>query len=162
MHRDGNSNLPCWIGALLAAAVIGADQLLPRGAGAELKAVGVVVLVGAAVLMFVPFVQLPRMGGTPRGRPYFETAHIADRGLYGVVRHPQYLGYILLVLGFAALSQHLVTVSLAVLAVGFFLVQAMAEEKLLARRFGAAWNEYSARVPRLNILAGVIRWLRGS
>lgn len=151
-----------WLATILAVAVFAANLLLPRGTNPVLRWLGVTALVTAVPFMFLPFVQLPRYGQRAPGRPYYETTRLVDRGVYGIVRHPQYLGYVLLVLGFAMLSQHPVTVLLAVLSAAAFYGQSAGEESELRRRFGKEYDEYRRRVPRFNAVAGLARRLRGA
>jgi protein-S-isoprenylcysteine O-methyltransferase Ste14 len=90
-----------------------------------------------------------------------QTDVVVDRGLYAVVRHPQYLGYILLGCGFALLSQHRVSVLLAVIAAVLFYAQAVAEERACLAEFGEPYARYCRRVPRFSVILGLFRLLRG-
>lgn len=85
-------------------------------------------------------------------------------GPYGVVRHPLYAGSCLIGVGFAASMEDglaLVAAVLLIPAVYAFVVPR--EERLLAERFGAAWEDYAARtprfVPRLPVRIGPGRWV---
>ena len=82
---------------------------------------------------------------------------MVERGPYAIVRHPQYLGYILLVLGIVLLSQHPLTVLLGVIAVGSLYVYTVLEERHCERRIGADYRAYLRRVPRFNFLLGLVR-----
>ena len=79
--------------------------------------------------------------------------------MYAIVRHPQYLGYILLVLGFICLFQNLVIGALGALAIALFYGQAVREERYCIQRFGQEYEDYVQRVPRLNFILGIIRVL---
>lgn len=78
-----------------------------------------------------------------------EAPHVITKGVFSVVRHPIYLGAILLYLG-----QILMTLSLASLALWIFIIIfywyiSRHEEKLLTERFGDAYVQYMNRVPML-------------
>lgn len=68
-------------------------------------------------------------------------------GAYGLVRHPGYLGNILLGLGFAVLFRSTLGVLLTVFWYAGFLLHAMIEESSLERSYGEAYLAYKARVP---------------
>jgi protein-S-isoprenylcysteine O-methyltransferase Ste14 len=117
-------------------------------------------LILAIVLIFPPFLLLSRHGGVAPGTPYYDTTQVVERGPYAVIRHPQYLGYILLVLGFVLLSQHLLTVLLGLVAIGTLAVHTALEERQCERRFGDAYRVYMRRVPRFNLPLGIFRLIR--
>ena len=115
------------------------------------------VAAAAGVLAVTPLFLLARHGGE---RSALCTRTLIERGPYAAVRHPQYLGYILLATGFALLSQHWLTAALAVAAAVLFHRQAIEEERACLARFGQAYARYMRRVPRLNLLLGLLRLLR--
>lgn len=149
-----------WIAFVSASVVLVLSVVVGRGASAPLRAVGVVVLVLSIPLIFLPFVLLTRHGGVAAGAPYYDTSRVVERGPYTVVRHPQYLGYILLLVGFVLLSQHLLTALPAAVAVAALVVHTAQEERQCERRMGDAYRAYARRVPRFNLLLGVLRLVR--
>ncbi len=70
-------------------------------------------------------------------------------GLYGVIRHPSYLGLFVLVLGWGLVFRSGVGVVIAVLSLGVLLARIQAEERLLSETFGAEYDAYRARTWRL-------------
>ena len=115
----------------------------------------------AGVFIFVPFYLLAKHGETKDGQTYMQARIVVDRGLYAITRHPQYLGYMFLACGFALLSQHWVTVLLAVVGVTFFYLQAVREERYCLAQLGEPYEQYLRRIPRFNIVLGMIRLARG-
>jgi len=148
-----------WIATAATLSLIVVTQFLPRGDNLYLRGVGVFILLLAGVFIFWPFYLLAKYGGQGDSG-YMQAAVIVERGLYAVVRHPQYLGYISLACGFALLSQHWVTVLLAVTGTTFFYLQAVREERYCHAKFGDAYAQYCRRVPRLNFVWGIIRLAR--
>jgi protein-S-isoprenylcysteine O-methyltransferase Ste14 len=69
-------------------------------------------------------------------------------GLYRWVRHPQYSGLFLITIGLLIQWPTLVTVLTWPVLLGMYVRLARREEADMARQFGEAWHEYSARVPR--------------
>jgi protein-S-isoprenylcysteine O-methyltransferase Ste14 len=136
-------------------------QFLPRGDDPALRKTGAFVLLLAALFISAPFYLLTRHGGTRGGRAYMQATVVVDRGLYAIIRHPQYLGYIFLACGFAMLSQHGVAVLLAAVGSTCFYVQAVREERYCLAQLGEPYERYRRRVPRFNIVLGLIRLARG-
>jgi protein-S-isoprenylcysteine O-methyltransferase Ste14 len=150
-----------WLASLVTISLILADQFLARGNNPYLRGAGVFVLVLAGGFIFMPFVLLSRYGRGGDGKIYMQTRAVVDQGLYAITRHPQYLGYVLLAWGFAALSQHGVAVVLAALGTTLFCVQAVREERYCLAQFGEPYEQYLRRVPRFNFILGIVRLLRG-
>lgn len=152
--------LYAWLASLVTISLIVVTQFLPRGGNPVLRGAGVLVLLLAGVFIFVPFYLLARHGGKDGGT-YMQASVVVDRGLYAITRHPQYLGYILLACGFALLSQHWVALLLAAIGATFFYLQALREERYCLAQFGKPYEQYLWRVPRFNIVLGMIRFARG-
>lgn len=75
---------------------------------------------------------------------------LATTGPYRFTRNPLYLGSTILGLGLVIAADRWLLALLAALAlVGIYLPVIRAEEEYLRQRFGAAFEAYAARVPRL-------------
>jgi protein-S-isoprenylcysteine O-methyltransferase Ste14 len=70
-------------------------------------------------------------------------------GVYGVIRHPSYLGLLVSSLGWGLTFNSWVGVLLAALLVPPLLARIRAEERLLRTQFGGAYAAYCARTSRL-------------
>lgn len=73
---------------------------------------------------------------------------VIRKSVFGMVRHPIYLGEILLFLGFLILSLSLAAIAVWVAGFVFLNFIAKYEEKLLLARFGAEYEKYLREVPR--------------
>jgi protein-S-isoprenylcysteine O-methyltransferase Ste14 len=149
-----------WIAGMATVALFVADLVVERGTNDGLRLAGIVVLLLAPFFFVPPFFLLKQHGRAETGQSYFCTTRVVDRGVYGVVRHPQYVGYWLLAIGFAMRTQNVVSWVLAVVAVAFFYLQALIEERYCARQLGADYAAYMKRVPRFNFAFGIFRYLR--
>ena len=78
-----------------------------------------------------------------------EEPQVITTGVFSIVRHPIYLGSILLYLGFILLSLSLLSVLVWILIIVFYYMISRYEEKLLIQRFGSAYEEYKKKVPML-------------
>jgi protein-S-isoprenylcysteine O-methyltransferase Ste14 len=162
-HQEGPHLEPpkvyAWVASLATLALIVTAQLVPPGQDAVLRLLGVGTLALAAVFIFPPFLLLARHGGRGEGESYLQTRGLVDCGLYAVVRHPQYLGYILLAAGFALLSQHGMVLLLGAIAVTCFVLQSLAEERYCLAQLGEPYRRYLRRVPRFNVPLGIVHLL---
>lgn len=73
--------------------------------------------------------------------------HIADRGLYALVRHPQYFGIMLAVFGQIVHWPTIVTVALFPLIVLVYIRLAYTEERKMLEQFGEPYRGYRKQVP---------------
>jgi protein-S-isoprenylcysteine O-methyltransferase Ste14 len=155
-----SSKVVAWLAALATLGTILAPQFLERGDNVYLRGAGLLLLALAAVLIFSPFFLLRKHGQIEGDGTYMQTRIVVDEGLYAITRHPQYLGYMLLAWGFAALSQHWLTVLLAGVSTMLFYLQAAAEERTCLARLGEPYKQYLQRVPRFNLILGIVRRMR--
>jgi protein-S-isoprenylcysteine O-methyltransferase Ste14 len=70
-------------------------------------------------------------------------------GLYRIVRHPSYLGLLVLALGWGLAFRSGVGVILAILMLAVVLARIESEERLLRETFGAEYDAYRSRTWRL-------------
>ncbi|MFQ5920088.1 MAG: methyltransferase family protein, partial [Thermoplasmata archaeon] len=79
-----------------------------------------------------------------------EGHELVKRGPYAVIRHPTYVGHVLMALGVAAIFLSYPLVAIALLTVVFAHVQARGEERLLAspEGFGEAYRDYMEETGR--------------
>jgi len=73
---------------------------------------------------------------------------LVTTGPYAVLRHPRYAELTLALLGWALLSNHLVSYLIFALWLPALWATVRLEERELHDRFGAAWQAYARRVPR--------------
>ena len=120
----------------------------------------IVLMVSGAVFGWLPIFTLRKKGGVAKGKSYVHTTVLVDSGIYAVVRHPQYLGFILLVLGLVLISQHWLSVISGVTGSVLFYLDVRKEEQANIEKFGDEYKRYMEKVPRMNFVLGVIRLLR--
>ena len=72
---------------------------------------------------------------------------LATAGPYAYVRHPQYIGFILVLFGFLLQWPTLLTLAMFPVLVWMYLRLAREEEREAEALFGAAWRRYAAAVP---------------
>ena len=72
---------------------------------------GWVLLAFSVFLILLASNEFRKRGGAPKGRSIVNTTVVVDSGIYSIVRHPKYLGFILFVFGFVLMSQYWISLS---------------------------------------------------
>jgi len=121
---------------------------------------GWILLMFSVAIIWLAGGEFRKKGGAPKGESIIHTSVLVDSGVYAVVRHPQYLGFILVVLALVLMSQHWLSVISGVLGSALFYKDILKEEQMSVEKFGDAYKRYMKRVPRMNILIGILRYLR--
>lgn len=123
--------------------------------------IGWVVWAFGMVLVMTPIIMFPRQGSVEKGKSFVNTTKLVDTGIYSIVRHPQYLGGILALFITTLLwYPHWLFAVLGVIGAIVVYISAKKEDQRLIRQFGDDYKLYMKKVPRMNILAGIIRLIR--
>ena len=135
--------------------------LIDPGFYLPLFILGWVVWAAGMALVMAPIVMFPRRGGVAKGKSFVHTTQLVDTGIYAVVRHPQYLGGILAIfLTTILLYPHWLFIVLGIPGILVIYFSTMMEEKRLIKQFGDDYLAYMERVPRINIILGIVRQRR--
>jgi protein-S-isoprenylcysteine O-methyltransferase Ste14 len=122
---------------------------------------GWVLLASSIIIILLAGYEFQKKGGVPEGKHLVYTTVLVDSGIYAVVRHPQYLGFILFVLALVLMSQHWLSVISGVIgSVLFYMDVTRGEEQENTRKFGDDYRCYMEEVPRMNFVVGIIKLLR--
>ena len=108
-------------------------------------------LAGAALLLVGGACELWHYALLKRASPRVgDTAVLLTRGgLYGVVRHPMYLGDAIMVLGALGMARDSVALALALAFAAVLAPLVRDEDALLRKRFGEDFEAWAARTRRL-------------
>jgi protein-S-isoprenylcysteine O-methyltransferase Ste14 len=121
---------------------------------------GWLVLTLSAVFGWLPIFEFKRHGGVPDGESYVHTTRLVTSGVYGVVRHPQFLAGVLIAVSMALISQHPHSLVAGLIAAVVYASEAPAEDRRNIVKFGEPYREYMREVPALNFVAGLLRRVR--
>lgn len=108
-------------------------------------AVAGIVLVAAGITLFVLGLQRFQSFGQVTGT---EVGGLVTSGVYSVSRNPQYIGWILLLVGVAVTARSPVALGLALAVVIAMNIWIPQEERHLEREFGDEYLRYRRDVPR--------------
>jgi protein-S-isoprenylcysteine O-methyltransferase Ste14 len=122
---------------------------------------GFIVWTFGMMLVMAPIVIFRRHGGVTKGQSYVKTTRLVDTRVYSVVRHPQYLGGMLSIfITTLLLYPHWVFGMLGFFGVIVVYLGAKEEDRRLVEQFGDEYRQYMQKVPRMNILLGLLRLLQ--
>ena len=82
---------------------------------------------------------------------------LVESGMYAFVRHPEFLGHILTILALVIISQHWISLIAGAILIVLLYLAMIEEEKRNMEKFGEMYRDYMKKVPRINLIAGIIR-----
>jgi protein-S-isoprenylcysteine O-methyltransferase Ste14 len=109
--------------------------------------VGFAVLALGVSLRLGPMLELGRRFVSVVAIQEGHTLH--TRGFYALVRHPSYLGILLMDLGFAGVFRSVVALALMPVVFWMFKRRMDVEEAFMVEQFGAGYRDYMARTKRI-------------
>ena len=116
----------------------------------ELTALGWGLLLVGALLVTLSILSLRKHGTTDLNRS----------GVYGVVRHPMYVGGMVMFASHVCFGQHWAVAASTAVGIGCCYLLILAEDERLIARFGQKYAGYMRDVPRMNLASGIARVMR--
>ena len=133
----------------------------------DVSQIGILAYVGVGLYVFsgivfgvLPVVEFREKGGVKKGRSHVHTTKIVDTGIYSIVRHPQYVTFILWAIAGVLLFQHWIIIILGIPIIPLTYFDLIRADKDAVEKFGDDYKAYMKRVPRANFLLGIIWRLR--
>ena len=129
---------------------------------------GWIIMIDGFVIGSMGVSTLKKMGEVPKGKSSSRLHQIAphgttvlvDSGIYAAVRHPQYLCWIFFNTAVILIAQDWVVAIIGFASMLTIYMQAGQDDQSLVKQFGDDYKRYMQKVPRMNLLVGVIRLLR--
>jgi protein-S-isoprenylcysteine O-methyltransferase Ste14 len=133
----------------------------------EVTQIEILAYIGAGLYVFsgivfgmLPTIEFRKKGGVKKGKSYIHTTKLVDTGIYSIVRHPQYVTFILWAIAGMLLFQHWIIIILGIPIIPLTYIDLIKADKDSIEKFGDDYKAYMKRVPRGNFLLGIIRLLR--
>ena len=135
----------------------------------EVSQIEVLAYVGVGLYVFsgmvfgmLPVFEFRKKGGVRKGQSYIHTTKLVDTGIYSVVRHPQYVTFILFAISGMLLFQHWIVILLGIPIIPLTYIDLIKADEACTERFGDDYKAYMKKVPRANFILGIIRQFRKS
>jgi len=94
-----------------------------------------------------------------RKKGHAEGIGLVESGMYAFVRHPEFLGHILIISALVIISQHWISFIVGAILIVLLCLAMIEEEKRNIEKFGNAYTDYMKKVPRINLIAGIIKYI---
>jgi protein-S-isoprenylcysteine O-methyltransferase Ste14 len=109
---------------------------------------GITLLAGGIIIRWIAILQLGKSFTVDVA--ITETAKLKTDGIYERVRHPSYLGLLLIVTGFSAMMNSIMSFIILVIPVFLAVIYRIkVEEELLLSEFGSRYNDYKNSTKKL-------------
>jgi len=126
----------------------------------ELRYAGWIIFAVGLVLIFLPRFVFRSKGKVKKEKDWTETSVLIDTGIYSVIRHPLYLGWLLMYLTIIFWCQHWLTIIIGVIGMTCVYLISRQEDQRLVEKFGDDYKDYMQKVPRMNFFSGIIQLVR--
>ena len=140
------------IGAVMAGLFAMRHSLLNTEFGTSSLLIGLgvlcLVLSGCMRLALQKHLTIRTLLGFPEIAPERFSRKLITEGIYGRVRHPRYLQFLIALAGYALIANYLASYLVVALWVPGIYFIVLLEEKELRNHFGGVYDEYCRKVPR--------------
>jgi protein-S-isoprenylcysteine O-methyltransferase Ste14 len=122
--------------------------------------IGVAIWWVAVVLAWLPIFILKRKGQVSKGKSFVHTTAVVDSGLYSIIRHPQYTSGLLFSFALILISQTWCITGMSLVTMLLMYKDILLADSHEVEKFGEAYRQYMKKVPRTNLILGIIRLLQ--
>ena len=114
------------------------------------------------VFGWLPVSEFRKKGAVRKGKRYIHTTQLVDTGIYSIVRHPQYVTFMLWAIAGILLFQHWIVVLLGIPIFPLTYMDLVRADQDAIEKFGEDYKAYMKKVPRANFFLGIIQRFRKS
>jgi protein-S-isoprenylcysteine O-methyltransferase Ste14 len=115
------------------------------------------VWLAAVLLIAASMLTLRRKDQVQEGRSCVETEAPVATGAYTLVRHPLYLGWLLMYVAMVLFKPNWILAVLGMAGAAFVYAFTVEEEERLREKYSESYECYMAAVPRFNLVTGAMR-----
>ena len=119
--------------------------------------IGWILLIPSFLLLTLSKSALNQYGAPEENKSWVFTTVLVQQGVYKIVRHPFSMGWMIMTIGFAFISQYWLSILCMIIQLPLIVIDMFNEERLNASRFETEYVNYQKRVPMVNLFQGLIR-----
>ena len=122
-----------------------------------LRWIGWILLIVAFLLFTLSKSALKQHGAPEENKSWVFTTVLVQQGIYGVVRHPFSMGWIIMTIGLAFVSQYWLSILCMIVQLPLIALGIVSEEKMNVEKFETEYIDYQKSVPMVNLFKGLFR-----
>jgi protein-S-isoprenylcysteine O-methyltransferase Ste14 len=108
----------------------------------------------------LPVLEFRKKGEVCKGQSYIHTTKLVNTGIYSVIRHPQYVTFMIWAIAGMLLFQHWIIILLGVPIFPLIYIDLIKADKDAIEKFGDIYKVYMKKVPRANFMLGLLRLMQ--
>ena len=112
------------------------------------------------VFGWLPVTEFRKKGRVAKGKSYIHTTRLVDTGIYSIIRHPQYVTFIMWSIAGMLLFQHWFIILLGIPVFPLTYIDLVKADKEAIEKFGEEYRAYMKKVPKANFLLGFLRLIQ--
>ena len=112
------------------------------------------------LLIILAISTLRSRGASPQDAEFTATSRVVRTGIYSIVRHPLYLGWLFMYPAVMILALNWIVWILGAVGMGCMVIIVLHGEAQLLEKFGEDYRAYMQDVPRFNLILGLWRRFR--
>jgi len=147
-HRIFEVYAGCSISICLTLLIFGLFGWYQKAISQVLQAIGTVFICVTLAFALITFVTFRGKGKPKKGIE--ETTVLIEGTIFGVIRHPLYLGFTLWGISQILAIQSIISIVLGIIAIFCSWMAAKKEDEFNLKKFGNSYREYMTRVPMWN------------
>ena len=132
------------ISFLLIFQIIGGIYLL-----SNINQIAILAYIGVGLYIFsgivfgmLPVFEFRKMGRVKKGKSYIHTTKLVDTGIYSIVRHPQFITFMLWAIAGMFIFQHWIVIILGIPIIPLTYIDLLNADKDGIKKFGDEINEF--------------------
>ena len=145
----------CSIAVCLTLQVFGLFGSYQKANSQVLQSFGYILILIAIVLALITFITFGSKGKPIKGLE--ETTVLIEGTIFGVIRHPLYLGFALWGIGQILITQNITSMILGIVAIFCSWMASRKEDEFNVNKFGDSYREYMKKVPMWNVFKSLIK-----
>jgi len=124
------------------------------------RIIGWLLWVVSCIFGFLPMQTLRKKGNVPDGSSYVHTTTLVDSGVFAIVRHPQFTGWMLFNLSLMLITQDWISAGIGCISLVIMYLEINKADQECIHKFGDPYLRYMEKVPKINLIAGTFRYFK--
>lgn len=120
--------------------------------------IGWLLFIPGFLLIMLSRSTLKEYGAPEEGKSWVFSTELVQRGVYSIIRHPFSIGWMIMAIDLALVSQYLLSILCVAIQLPLIAFIIVTEEKMNVGKFETEYINYQKNVPMINLFKGLIRY----